>query len=121
MRKSKALTLTEILVSSIIFASVVAGFLSVIVSTRRLNIRSVQRVQAINVAREVLEDFYDEVRAWDWDSGNLQNNANATDYASDTIGGVTYTVDYQVDASDGIGGDGRGRLVDITVRWTLEP
>jgi len=111
MRKS--FTIIEVLVSSILFAAVVAGFLSVVASVRHLNARSRQRIIATNVARQVLEDLYEAVRQDTWGSGNLTDGAH-NNFLTRTINGITYTVDYNVISNpDGI----RGKQVDITVRW----
>jgi len=108
--KRKALTLVEILVSAVLFASVVAGFLSVIVSTKRLNARSTHRMQAVYAARQILESLYEDVREDQWDANGLTLGNGTT--VTKMVDGIIYTINYVVSDAPG-----EVRQVDVNVTW----
>ena len=97
MRKS--VTLTEVLVSAVILASVAAGLFATFVSVRRYINRANRRIIAANLARSVLEDLYKNVRADTWNSSANPLYAPSTgswqqsDDLSSVFGSPSLTID----------------------------
>ncbi len=112
--RKNAFTLVEIIVGSLILTLIVASFLSVALSIQRLNRRSLYRLQAINVARQVLEGLYQEVRqdTWNTSSNGLRQGQNISG-GSFIVDDINYTAQYNVQyiASN------RLARVDLTVQW----
>jgi len=104
--------LTEVLIGSLILASVFVGLMSAVVSVKKLNLRSLQRLQATQLAREVLESLYDDVR-WDWWSTNTGGLTLGThSVGSAVIDNITYSRSYTVSSTTTA-----CRMVTINVTW----
>lgn len=110
--QNKALTLIEIIVSSLIFSAILTGFLSVVVSIRRLNREMFHRLQAINLARGVLEELCEEVREDTWDSGGLSVGLHDKGTVA-ILDQIDYSAKYSVSSGPG----GEIRKVRLDIEW----
>jgi Tfp pilus assembly protein PilV len=115
-RKAKFLvgfSLLEILVSLLILAVVITGIMSVFISSQRYIIRSRHRLQAANIARQILEDLYREVRQDTWDTGELRGNYSKS--GSITLPGEPITYNWNFTVSNVTGYS--YRRVTVNVSW----
>lgn len=120
----KGFTLTEVLVAALIVALTFGGLIASFKASRSYISRSSKRLVAANLARTVLNDFYNEVRADEWDT-----TGNGL-YAGGTAVGDSYTYkdaefDYDLPGTDWSGeytvenvdfdGDGQADAKKVTV------
>jgi len=108
----RALTLTEVMVGAVIVASVFVGLISAIVSVRKLNLRSLHRLQATHLAREVLESLYDDVREDWWSHGTGGLSLGSHNAGSVVIDGINYSRSYTVSSTTT-----SCRMVTVNVTW----
>ena len=114
----KSFSLVEVLISSLLFASIVAGFLSVGVSIQRLNRRSLHRVAAYQVAQKYLEQLYDDVRQDQWAGGNDLSVGNHGPIAENILNIIPCQVSWQVNGMNNAAfNNSRCRQVVLTVSW----
>lgn len=87
--------------------------MSTFTASRRYVGRSRRRLQAVNLARQVLEELYNEVRQDTW--GDTATNRLWYDHSgSASIDGVVYS--WTVNVSNVTGRD--YRRVNVTINWT---
>lgn len=110
--KQSAYTLIEILLATLLIASMAAVLFSAFATARTWMSRAVNS-PAVNLARERLEELGMEVRHDTWNTGLLNPTAVWINEGSVTIEGVTYAVDRRVSPM-GVSGF---RRVDARVRW----
>jgi type II secretory pathway pseudopilin PulG len=122
MAVKKTFTLTEIIVGSIILASIFGGLVASFVATRRYVNRANTRLISANLARSVLNGLYNEVRQDTYDTGGLSVGTH-NNVINVSIDNHQYTGDYEVSSID-INGDGTPdrdyRRVIITVNYPIE-
>ena len=102
----KALTLIEVMVATVILAVVFGGLLATFIGVRRYVNRANQRLVVANLINLQFSNLYDEVRADNWDTGNLQDGLSvpALDYHIDNHDyGYEATSNYQVTDESGSG------------------
>lgn len=105
-------TLTELVVSAMIFSLSVAGLLATVSSLNRPSADSFEDVQAAYLGQEVLEDLKKEIDASVWDETTSNLAIGEHEFGPFTRQGISYNVIYTVNA-DASG----GRWVDLTVQW----
>lgn len=124
----KGLTFVEVLVSSIILASVLAGVIATFVSTRRVVGRSTERVAAANLVRQQFDSLYSAVRADSWDGSSLTVNpladgvhdsADGSEFnlgsgTSTLIDNIQYSANYTVDADPDGDGTDHNSFIEVT-------
>ena len=107
----KSFGLTEVIVSAVILAAVIAGFFATFVGVRKYINKSNHRIIAANYIRSGLSFLYDYVRQDTWDSSYLKagnhsfpvsiNAANYSgNYSVTDLGGyrqVTININYPLD------------------------
>lgn len=100
------LTLTEVIVSAVILSVVFAGLLATFIGVRKYAKRANQRLVATNLVNFQFSNLYKEVRANDWDTGNLRIHTfdlpddydiDNTEYGTDAVS--TYNVENHPDAA----------------------
>ena len=109
MRKS--LTLTEILVSAFIIATVFVAIIAIFVNIRGLTRGFEKSYYATLLATSNLNNLWLSTREDVWDSGNL--SVGAHNFPSVTIEGTTYDLNYTVNNVSGK----EYRKVEFTVSW----
>jgi len=72
LKNKKGFTLAEIVIAAVILATAVGGLWACFIASKRFSISSKTSLMAIHNARYVLEKLREDVRADEWDSGNLQ-------------------------------------------------
>ena len=115
------LTLVEVIVSALILAVTVGGILSVFSTEKGVVDRTGRRMQAMNFARQKLEELKNAVRADTWpNAGDLAAGvdkpapiANGGDFTSIFEGDRKYTVNDVF-----VNGDTVYKSVTVTVSWT---
>jgi len=107
MRRS--LTLTEILVSAFIVATIFAAVIAVFINIRGFTGGFEKNYNANLLAESNLNNLWLSVKEDTWDSGDLSEGTH--DLGSVTIGGTTYDLSYEVSTS------GDYRKVDFKVSW----
>jgi len=107
-------TLLEILVSLLILSIVITGIMSVFIASRRYIVRSRHRLQAANLARQVLEGLYKDVRQDTWDTGGLSVGSSKNCGISCSLDNISCTCRYSVNNVSGYD----YRKVDVTINWT---
>lgn len=110
----KSLTLVEVVVAMVILVSVIAGLLATFSAGKRFALDAKYRLQAINIARGVLEGLKDQVRADTWDIDTSQLSIGEHDLGVEPQGIINYLRSYTVEEVDG----STCRKVTVTVRWT---
>ncbi len=111
-KNKKSLTLTEVLMGSLITASVFVGLVSAILSVKKLNLRSLHRLQATQLAREVLESLYDDVREDWWSTGKGDLSLGLHTAGNVVIDNINYSRNYTVSSTNTT-----CRKVTINVTW----
>ncbi len=94
--KKNSFTLSEIIVASLIVASVFVGLMSSVVSVRKLNLRSLRRLQATLLGIELLEGLYDDVRQDTWLNTTSPLAPGFHNVGIVTIDGISYLRNYTV-------------------------
>lgn len=115
-------TLVEVVVSMVILATVVGGFMASFVATQRFISRSYRRLQATNYTRQVLENLRNSVRADHWVDPNNADPLDLTpagaprpcginmgDFAATFGANCTYEVQSVLNDA---------RQVSINISWT---
>ena len=116
MIKKRSVTLVEVVVSSLILALVFSSLLSSFMSARKYVGRANKRLVSVNLARQVINKLYGEVRA-DWDSrGRLDVNLHPRE-VSVTIDGREYSGRYMVTTISSNGADRDYRQVTVEVDY----
>ena len=112
----KGVTLVEVLVSSIILASMVTGIISTFVSVRQQVGKGTYRVVATNLAAKQLDSLYSAVRAdlIDVNGEPLQDDDNAA-LGTVTLDNTDYDVKYKVTLPSGV----EYREVETTVKFEV--
>ncbi len=124
-------TITEVIVSAVIFSLAAAGIFATVSSLNQAGGESSQEISAAYIGKQVLEDLRKEIDAATWNTGALGLTADGTcpgaaalnhilsdipAYAADTItvGSITYTPAYLVECDP----DGTSaKRVTMTVTW----
>ena len=112
----KSFGLTEIIVSAVILASVMAGFLATFVGVKKYINRSSRRTIAANYIRSELSSLYNEVREDTWDTGKLQDGKHTS--LPVTINAKGYSGSYTVTDCNTAGNcdnDGNYRRVEMKI------
>ncbi|MBD3264826.1 MAG: hypothetical protein GF375_06965 [Candidatus Omnitrophica bacterium] len=113
----KSLTLVEIIVGSFILVLVYAGMLAAFFGVREYMNRANKRLISLNLARQVLNELYEEVREdWNVAGGDLTLGAH-NNVINESIDGWQYTGDYDVYNVAG----SNCRQVDISVTYPTDP
>jgi len=99
-------------VGSLITASVFIGLVSAILSVRKLNLKSLHRLQATQLAREVLESLYDDVREDWWSTGTGDLALGLYTLGNVIIDNISYSRSYTVSSTNTT-----CRKVTINVTW----
>jgi len=97
MRRKKAVTLVEVVVSSIILVSIFSGLIASFLSVRKLISRSGRRASSTSVARTMMDSMLADVNAVSWDSGNLASGDTGS--GTLTIDGQTYNYNHTTSAT----------------------
>ncbi|MBU1367788.1 MAG: hypothetical protein KKE55_06850 [Candidatus Omnitrophica bacterium] len=101
----KTITFIEILTGTLILALVFSGLLASFVSVRKYTRRANKRLVSVNLARDVLNRLYSEVREDNWDVAGTPLNAtpafhNLTEIGfstnTPTVGIINYSGNYVV-------------------------
>lgn len=118
MRKSSGFTLVEILVSSVIFALVIVGLLSVFSSGNKHLVHTRERMTSSELGKYFIDPLQMDVRKDTWDSNDLNVAAGVT-LAPQKINNRDFTATYTVDDSttDANLADTDLRRVTTTVTW----
>ena len=116
--KKRGFTLVEVIVASLILVFTVAGVLFVFSSEKAALERAGRRIQAMDFARQTLEQLKNEVRADTWDAGGLRVHDDGWQalpgkFAANFSGRRKYVVTSGPAA-------GSYRCVTVTVDW-VEP
>ncbi|MEW5758105.1 MAG: type II secretion system protein [Candidatus Omnitrophota bacterium] len=109
----RSLTLVEVVVAMVILVSVIAGLLATFTAGKRFALHAKYRLQAINIARGVLESLKDQVRADTWNTGGLRVMDDVV-LPAEREGIINYSKSYRVENVD----NSTCRKVTVTVRWT---
>lgn len=88
--KKKAATLVEIVVATIILASVFAGVLASFMAVRGVIARANRRLTGVNITRTTFNNLYPHVNAISWNAVDLAN-ANVISSPTIVVDGVPYT------------------------------
>ena len=105
LQKNKAMTLLEVLVALIILASAFLGIIMTVVSAKRYAIHSKRRLQAANLARQMLESIRNTNQSLT--VGNFGYGA--------TFDGIIYMTNLEIKNSTDTSFD--GKVGTVTVRW----
>lgn len=106
----KTITFIEILTGTLILALVFSGLLASFVSVRKYTRRANKRLVSVNLARDVLNRLYSEVREDNWDVAGTPLNAtpafhNLTEIGfstnTPTVGIINYSGNYAVNSLPG--------------------
>ncbi|MCD6134148.1 MAG: hypothetical protein J7J25_01300 [Candidatus Omnitrophica bacterium] len=121
--RRKSLTFMEIIVSAIILSTSIVALLSTFVSVKKIILRSSRRLVAANIARDVLDSLYPEVREDTWGksvNGLSAGNNYSTSYSSTQIGESKYTAKYDVEeVNSAVSGADAYRKVKVTVSYSF--
>jgi prepilin-type N-terminal cleavage/methylation domain-containing protein len=113
-------TMVEIVVSMVLLVAVSAVAFTSFTSSTKTTQATPDNI-AYNVARGVLDQLYEYVRADQWATAGQRLNPNAPGpaFANQTLNGVTFTPTYTVASkdADGAGSTDDYRRVDVTVTW----
>jgi prepilin-type N-terminal cleavage/methylation domain-containing protein len=114
MQERNGFSLVEIMVSSVIFALVILGLISVFVSASKQITHTRERMTSAQLGKFFLDPLQDYVRDNDWDSGNeLSANGDNKPGGSQVINNRTFTETHDVSA---VGGTGL-RRVTSKISW----
>ena len=123
MYKKKSLSFMEIIVSAVILSMSIVALLGTFVSVRKIMARSNRRLAAVNVARDVLNRLWLEVRedTWNLSSNGLYPATNhSTSYNNTQIGESQYTATYDVsNITSATSGAQAYRKVKVTVNYSF--
>ncbi|MCM8757824.1 MAG: prepilin-type N-terminal cleavage/methylation domain-containing protein [Candidatus Omnitrophica bacterium] len=122
--KKNALTLIEVVVSLVILSITIAGTSNLFVSARRYIRHSRCRIQAVNLARYILDSFPLNVRQDAWvitDYNNALKKGTHT-LADEWMGfpNIRYRPEYIATVPSGIPETSAFRKIKLTIRW-IEP
>lgn len=114
-RKTKAFTLVEVIISSVIFALAMAGVYASVSQLRQPATESSQEVTAAFLGKQILDKLRTQINAQSWNmvSGNLMAGQSYTGLAA-TINGINYNYSYIVE--DDPGGT-NARKVTLNITW----
>ena len=133
--KKLGLTLIEVIIASLILSITVGGILYLFSTEKVVISRTGRRVEAMNFARQTIEQLRNEVRDDTWLVGTLSAGTHSTEAFLSLSGtelgdkfpgqGRSYTVT-DIDADSGFDSDGNGvktddidyKKVTVTVDWT---
>ena len=120
--KKRAVTLTEIVVSTVILSAVFAGMFASFLSVRKIIARSTKRLVGFNIGRSLANRFWPctDADAWDTDClavGNVAIPSSGAAYDCPVaIDGINYTCNKTVVAS----GTNQYRQVTVNVTYPDE-
>ena len=111
-------SLVEVVVATVILSTVIVGILRAFISANLFVASQGERTAAADLARQQLEDLYEEVRQDKWNLSNQKLSPGTTLGAASTsvVDGVTYTRSYTV-SSVNDGPTEAYRKVEVTVTW----
>ena len=114
----KAVTLFEIIVSTVVFVLVIAGLANVFISSKRYNMHSHARVIVSELGKFFLDSLQRDVRQ-DAVSGSVPNclHGNVACPVAQTINGIVYTPDYATAFSDIPVGSTNLRKAKLKITW----
>ena len=115
---TRAFSLMEVVVGTIIIAAFFGGLTAIFVSVRRYVLHANSRLVATNLGRQQLNNLYGEVRQDTWDTGNLSNGHAGNTNAAD-IDGRQYNGNFTVNNMTYIGSGGvtvNGQYRQVTVQ-----
>jgi len=114
----KGMTLIEILVSSVIFALIISGLVSVFVMSKGHNVHARARTTASQLGKFFLDPLQMEVDQEHWDTNCLGRHAvgDCPD-GTETIDGRTYDAVYNV---TDVGNNTDLRRATVTITWNEE-
>jgi len=116
MRK-KSVTLMEVIVGAVILALTFGSLLAAFVATRRYVARAGSRLTSANLAKGVINDLHDEVKADTWGVGGTKFDPNISHPETDVeIEDIIYQCDYDVSAVEGQD----YREVEVTISYTVD-
>ncbi|MDD5108861.1 MAG: prepilin-type N-terminal cleavage/methylation domain-containing protein [Candidatus Omnitrophica bacterium] len=120
MQNQKGFTLVEILVSSVIFALLIVGLLSVFVSGTKNIIHARERMTGSELGRFFMDPLGNFVRQDTWDSNALDISATPVSLPSQTINNRIFSATYKVaDSTTDTALSGTNlRRVTTTIIWT---
>ncbi|RKX96761.1 MAG: hypothetical protein DRP55_09645 [Spirochaetes bacterium] len=107
----KGFGLTEVIVSAVILAAVIAGFFATFVGVRNYINKSNRRIIAANYIRSGLSFLYNQVRQDTWDSSYLKAGNHPFPVSINT---PNYSGDYSVTDSGGY------RQVTININYPVD-
>lgn len=108
MKRIKSTSLVEVVISALILSIVFAGLVAGFVSVRKYIARTQKRLSGVNVSRNQIDDLYTAVNGFTWDTGVLSPGTATTSVTTD---GITYS--RKVTVSDIAGANYRAVTVDI--------
>jgi len=108
----KALSLLEIIISTLILALVITGLINVLVAAKGFIQHTRYRVGAGEIGKEFVDPLQGYVREDTWGS-NYLGNAENPPQASDPTG--FYTADYEISVPSS---NPEMRKVTVTLNWT---
>jgi Tfp pilus assembly protein PilW len=100
MKNIKATSLVEVIIASLILAIVFAGLVAGFISVRKYIARSQKRLTGTNISRENFSMLAGDVNAVTWDTGNLAVAAPAP--LNLPVDGVTYAGNRTVTTPAGV-------------------
>ena len=126
-KKSRGFTITEVVVSALIFAIATAGVLATATTMRRPAVESSEDVTAAFLAKKILDDLRSQLDSTSWSQPqttggffeigktyNFANTPNLNLLQPVTVDTITYTPSYTVV----IDPDGtQARKLDLTIDW----
>lgn len=118
--EKRGFTLVEVIVASVILVSTVAGVLFVFSSEKAALERAGRRIQAMDFARQTLEQLKNEVRAdtWDTPTNDLRIHTEAPQVLPGKLGAnFAGQRGYLVTAGPAPIADSY-RIVTVTVNWS---
>ena len=116
--EKRGFTLIEVIVASLILVFTVAGLLFVFSSEKAALERAGRRIQAMDFARQTLEQLKNEVRADRWDIGELRIHTEAPQALPGKFGAnFAAQRGYVVTAGPAPIADSY-RIVTVTVNWS---
>ena len=116
MKKQDAMSLIEILISTVVLSLVFLGLLNLFVSGRKYLQHSQARIDAGELGRASTDPLLIQVRQSDWDSNDLRLCAptRISTYISQSGYGLTYTINSDVYTVDN---SGVLRGLKTTIKW----
>jgi prepilin-type N-terminal cleavage/methylation domain-containing protein len=114
--RNKGFTLVEIIVAMVVLALLSTGLFSVFVSSRYIVRRSRSRLVALEVAKNVIENKRQYIRANTWYLGNASDPLNPTGAwsAPDTTTYPPYSVRFKIDPGPS---NTDYRKISVQVQW----